>query len=169
MSYLIDGHNLIGQMPDISLSDPDDEAKLVQKLMGFCARTGKKCVVIFDGGIPGGFSALSTSPVEVVFAAPRTSADRVMQERIRDARDPGQWIVVSNDREVMAAAEARRMKVMRSAAFAPLLARAALGTKPAPLTKKQQKEQDAGSNANPYVSPSEVEQWLAAFEKRKKK
>ena len=33
--YLIDGHNLIGQLPDLSLTDPDDEAKLVQKLTGF--------------------------------------------------------------------------------------------------------------------------------------
>lgn len=169
MGYLIDGHNLIGQMPDLSLADPDDEAKLVQKLMGFCARTGKRCVVIFDGGIPGGWSALSTRPVEVVFASPRTTADRLMQERIRDTRDPGQWIVVSNDREVLAAAEGRRMKTLRSAAFAPMLAGTASGTKSAPLTKKQKKEQDAGSAANPYVSPAEVEQWLAAFEKRKKK
>ena len=32
MLYLIDGHNLIGQMPGLSLDDPHDEAKLVERL-----------------------------------------------------------------------------------------------------------------------------------------
>jgi len=32
MPYLIDGHNLIAQMPGFSLSDPDDEARLVLRL-----------------------------------------------------------------------------------------------------------------------------------------
>ncbi len=32
MHYLIDGHNLIAQISDISLDDPDDEAKLVLRL-----------------------------------------------------------------------------------------------------------------------------------------
>jgi S-adenosylhomocysteine hydrolase len=34
MPYMIDGHNLIGKLPDISLDDPNDEALLVQKLAG---------------------------------------------------------------------------------------------------------------------------------------
>ena len=35
MPYLIDGHNLIACLPDISLDDPNDEAQLVNKLKGF--------------------------------------------------------------------------------------------------------------------------------------
>ena len=38
MPFLIDGHNLIGRMPGISLDDPDDEARLVAQLRAFCAR-----------------------------------------------------------------------------------------------------------------------------------
>ena len=62
MAYLIDGHNLIGQLPDLSLNDPNDEAKLVQKLIGFAARQQKRVVVVFDSGLPGGKSRLSTGP-----------------------------------------------------------------------------------------------------------
>lgn len=169
MGYLIDGHNLIGQLPDLSLADPNDEAKLVQKLMGFSARTGKHCVVIFDGGLPGGWSSLSTRPVEVIFASPGITADRVMHERIRATRDPGQWIVVSNDREVLAAAQARRMKTLRSADFAPQLQGAAAGTKAPPAPGRSSAVEDAGSAANPYVSPAEIEQWLSVFDRRNKK
>ncbi|MCK6579237.1 MAG: NYN domain-containing protein [Anaerolineae bacterium] len=164
MGFLIDGHNLIGQLPDLRLDDPNDEAKLVQKLMGFCARTRKKCVVVFDAGLPGGWSKLSTAPVEVIFASPGTNADRIMRERIQALRDPRQWTVVSNDREVLAAAQARKVRTLRSVEFAPLLHGTAVGAKtPPPAPGKTPEVEDAGSAANPRVSPAEVEQWLNVF------
>ena len=155
MTYLIDGHNLIGQLPDLALSDPDDEAKLVQKLIGLAARQRRRMVVIFDSGLPGGKSRLSTRQVEVVFASARSSADDVMKARIRAARDPGQWVVVSNDRAVIDAARARRMTILTSAEFAPLL-------RPAPPPKR-----DPGEASDVYVSPEEVEAWLKIFKDRK--
>lgn len=121
--YLIDGHNLIGRLRDISLSDPNDEALLVQKLTGFSARTGKKCVVVFDHGLPGGRSRWSTAAVEVVFASSRSNADALMTERIRRAADPAAWTVVSSDNSVLTAARTRRMRTLTSAEFAQLLAR----------------------------------------------
>ncbi len=167
MGYLIDGHNLIGQLPDLSLKDPHDEAKLVQKLMGFCARTSKTCIVIFDGGIPGGWSTLSTRPVEVVFASPRTTADRVMRERILACKTPAQLIVVSNDNEVLAAAVARKMKTVKSIDFVPLLQGAAGGTRVPTQAKAKILKEDAGSADHPYVSPNEVAHWLEVFKKKK--
>ena len=61
MTYLIDGHNLIAQFPGMSLDDPNDEAMLVQKLSGFVARSKRRCVVVFDYGLPGGKSRMSCS------------------------------------------------------------------------------------------------------------
>jgi predicted RNA-binding protein with PIN domain len=156
MAYLIDGHNLIGQLPDLSLTDPDDEAKLVQKLIGFAARTGKCCLVVFDSGLPGGKSRLSTGKVEVVFASARSNADTVMKERIKAARDPGRWIVVSNDREVINAALARRMIVLKSAEFAPQLQIAS-------VPKRKRSKSDEDKRDDTYVSAAEVEAWLKIF------
>lgn len=158
MAYLIDGHNLIGQLPDISLKDPDDEAKLVQKLIGFVARTGKRCVVVFDSGLPGGKSRLSTGQVEVIFASARSSADDVMKERIKRVRDAGQWVVVSNDREVIDAARARRMTVLTSAEFVTQLRSAQTAAKGKGKAKK-----DDGEAADVHVSAAEVEAWLKIF------
>lgn len=151
MPYLIDGHNLIGQLPDISLDEPDDEARLVQKLAGFAARTGKRCVVVFDAGLPGGQSRMSTRAVQVVFASHRSSADRVMLERLRKIPDPLNWTVVSSDNEVLAAARARRMHILRSPEFAALL-EAAPPAKP-----------DPGEANDVQLSPQEVEEWLNLF------
>lgn len=158
MAYLIDGHNLIGQLPDISLKDPNDEAKLVQKLIGFAARQQKQVVVVFDSGLPGGKSRLSTGPIEVIFASQGSNADNVMKERIKRARDPGQWIVVSNDREVLSAARERRMTTLTSAEFAPKLR-----SDQAPAKPKRKPDKDEGTSSDVYVSPAEIEAWLKLF------
>lgn len=120
MPLFIDGHNLINALPDIDLDDPNDEVLLVEKLRGYCGRTGKKCLVVFDHGLPGGRSRdLSTPQVEVIFAAARrTNADRVLRQRIRNHPSPGEVTVVSSDHEVRNAALARRMRVLTSEAFA---------------------------------------------------
>ena len=160
MTYLIDGHNLIGQLPDISLKDPNDEAKLVQKLIGFAARTGKRVVVVFDSGLPGGKSRLSTGTVEVIFASARSSADDVMKERIKRVRDTGQWVVVSNDRVVLDAARTRKMTTLTSAEFAPQL-------RPTPAAKKRDPKRDIGEATDVHLSAAEIEAWLKIFKDRK--
>lgn len=157
--YLIDGHNLIGNLPDLSLSDPDDEAKLVLRLMGFAARTGKKICVIFDHGVPAGRSRLGNAVVEVVFANPVGTADALMIRRIRGARNPQDLVVVSSDRGVLTEARARKLRTFTSAEFAAQL------TAPAPPSRPL----DADGVADPdkpsdvHVSKREVEYWLKRF------
>lgn len=133
MHYLIDGHNLIGQLPDIDLTDPNDEALLVQKLSGWASRTRHNVVVVFDNGLPGGTSRLSNGRVKVIFAPPDTSADSVMRRRIYGLNPPQDWVVVSDDHQIQVAARARRMTVRRSTDFAvELLAPPEARKKPTP-------------------------------------
>ena len=52
MPLLVDGHNLIGQVPGLSLADADDEAQLVQLLRRYStAKRGRQVVVVFDRGV----------------------------------------------------------------------------------------------------------------------
>jgi predicted RNA-binding protein with PIN domain len=157
MPYLIDGHNLIGQLPDISLSDPNDEAKLVIKLVGFAARKRSKCVVVFDKGITAGKSRMSNSAVEVVFAPSSSSADAIMIARIESTPDPGYWIVVSNDNAVLKRARQRQMKAIRSSAFAREL-------RPVQVIDK---DADPGEAEHVRISPAEVEMWIQIFKDRR--
>lgn len=151
MPYLIDGHNLIGQLPDIDLTDPNDEAKLVTKLRAYSARTRKKCVVIFDHGLPGGKSKMSNSAVNVFFAARPGEADDVMLKRIRTTRDVKSWTVVSSDERVLQAARQQGMNTQRAEHFAE-----ALNAKPTPPPKEE--------NPNVQLTNAEVEAWLKLFE-----
>ena len=150
MPVLIDGHNLIGKLPDISLADPDDEARLVTRLQAYAGRTGKRVTVVFDRGLPGGRSDhLSGARVKVVFAPTGRSADGVLRERIRRSRNPGGLIVVSSDREVIAAAERRGARAVRAEAFASDLEPPA-----GPV---------GGVKETGEPTPEEVEEWLAEF------
>lgn len=122
MPYLIDGHNLIAALPDIDLSDENDEALLVIKLRGFAVRKKTKCTVIFDRGLPGGASKLSTNSVRAVFAAAgRSSADALIKRRIDRTRDARNWTLVSSDREIRDYARWKGMRDMSAAEFTELL------------------------------------------------
>lgn len=149
MPYLIDGHNLIRQIPGLGLDDPHDEAKLVERLRSVMARKRTRCTVVFDGGLPGGLSRdLSTHSVQAVFAHGGTTADRIIIERIRQARNPASLIVVSADREILQEAERRGARAMSPAAF---------------VAEMETPEVRSDTDPNPRVSPSEVERWLRIF------
>lgn len=150
MPVMIDGHNLIGRLPDIRLSDPDDEAQLVARLQAYAGRTRKRVTVVFDRGLPGGRSqALSGGRVDVVFAPTGRNADRVLIERIRRSRNPRGLTVVTSDLEVIAAAEEQGARVIHSETFVP-----ELETVPASAS---------GGKAEGHLSPGEVQAWLEVF------
>jgi len=147
--FLIDGHNLIGQIPGMSLADPHDEARLVERLKSYMARHSKRCVVVFDAGLPGGPSRqLSTSSVQVIFAHGGTTADAILLERIREIKDPGSWTVISADRAITEAARRRRMRIIPPAEFAQGLE--------GPYVPDD-------DNPNPRLTPDEIDEWLRMF------
>lgn len=152
MQYLIDGHNLIARLPDIDLDDPDDEAKLVIKLRGFVARERKKCTVIFDGGLPGGHSTMSSKSVKVIFAsASHTNADNVIRQRIRKLSDVYNWTVISSDNEVLDFARLHKVNTKTSAEFA------------GDLLRKPRIQDSRGESTHVQVSKDEVNEWLDIF------
>jgi predicted RNA-binding protein with PIN domain len=150
MPTLIDGHNLIGKLPDIDLADPDDEAKLVLKLRTYCARTRRRVTVVFDHGLPGGKShELSGGGVDVRFASTTRTADGILRERIRKSKNPRGITVVTSDRRIITDAEARGARVVRSEDFADQLAGA-----PA-----------KGAEQDDKPSDGDVAYWMAQFKK----
>ena len=160
MHYLIDGHNLIGQMPDIHLDDPDDEVKLVLRLRRWAARGRKRrLIVVFDRGLPGGRDkGLSTGNVKVIFASSSQQADTVLMGRIEQVRNPGDYTLVSSDRRIRQVAEARRMPIWSSQEFAARM-----------MVDLAESSSGAGQTAvtpvdDPQLSADELAMWLDLFE-----
>ena len=156
MHYLIDGHNLIAKLPDINLSDPDDEIQLILKLRQWTAVSIKRVVTVyFDGGIPGGHNVnLSNSQVKVIFVSQGKTADSLIIARINRVKNPPEYRLVTSDQEIINAANKRKMQHIRSEKFAMRLSRdKEERTLPGPTI----------TDEDPVISDAEVEQWLDLF------
>ncbi len=151
MEYLIDGHNLIAAMPDIDLDEPDDEVRLVARLREWAlADRRRRVLVIFDRGLVAGKDPrLSRGRVQVYFAPSGQTADSLLRRRIEQVEDPRAVTLITSDREIIAAANARRMGHMFSEAFAVRLGE---DLQPAPAEPDE-----------PTLSPAEVQEWLDLF------
>jgi predicted RNA-binding protein with PIN domain len=147
MPFLIDGHNLIGQMPGLSLDDPDDEQKLIELLRAYLVRTDRKGTVVFDRGLPGGGARWSNVVLDVRFAPAPKKADDLIRERLERERNPRGLIVVTADRELAQAAERAGAQVRRPVDFA--------------------RDMSAGPKAPPKkesgLTAAEVEEWERTF------
>ncbi|HSJ54065.1 MAG TPA: NYN domain-containing protein [Anaerolineae bacterium] len=148
MPILVDGHNLIGRLPGISLADPDDEEALVRLLSSFRARTGKAITVVFDPGVT---STLAQSRkiggVQVVSAPHGSTADAIILRRVAQAQNRQGLTVVTSDRELAAGVERLGARVQSAEAFS-----AQLGQPEAQTSRKEQPP-----------SSAEVNEWLALF------
>lgn len=159
MHYLIDGHNLIGRMPDIGLADPHDEVELVLRLRSWSARSRKRRVtVVFDHGLPGGVDkALSTGKVRVVFAPSGNSADSILIERIRSVRNPGELTVITSDARILNVADKRRVPAIRSEDFVSSM------RKGEQTTAGASEEVDPSIVEDRELSDAELAMWLDLF------
>jgi predicted RNA-binding protein with PIN domain len=148
MAYIIDGHNLIGVLPDISLSQPDDEARLIARLLSYRAQGASQMIVFFDGNPlsvatdPGHHprSIPSWPGMAVHYAPPGKSADDAIVDFVRGSRQPGQYAVVTNDQGLTARVRNLGASTLPASEFSSRMARrkpkrrtpASLATAPAP-------------------------------------
>jgi predicted RNA-binding protein with PIN domain len=147
MPLLIDGHNLVGEMADLSLDDPDDELELTRRIRRYCWREDRRATVVFDAGLPGGQShSLSSPEVEVVFASAGGSADAIILQRVRRERDRRGLLVVSSDRTVQQAVRELGAQVIPAEDFVIQLG-----------SLEGDEEQEK------LEPPGSVEEWLQAF------
>ncbi len=153
MHYLIDGHNLISKMDAISLEDPNDEVKMVLLLRKWAAgKRNRKVTVVFDGGVPGGEDQyLSTSKVKVLFAPGNLSADDLIITRINRVDNPTEYMVVTSDREVQSAARKRKLALITSEDFSPMVDATDSG------------DDNVEISPDPEISADELTEWLELF------
>lgn len=155
MPLMIDGHNLIGQLSGIELSDPDDEARLITLLLAYCARTRKQITVYFDQGAPGDSSPPARAGLSVKFVRPPRSADDAMRDHLRRlGRQAVNWTVISSDSQVQDAARRAGAKTMPSSTFARQL--------------RSGPHQTAPEKPERASSPDEIDELLRAFQERRK-
>ena len=118
MPYLIDGHNLIGKMPDIHLKDLDDETALIEYLEIFFKKIRKKAIIFFDRGQPGGNNQISLAFVQARFVLQPEIADQAIINFLRSKRgEAHNFTVISSDNAVRSTAKHIGARLMKSQEF----------------------------------------------------
>lgn len=154
MPYLIDGHNLIGKLPTIALSDPDDEAALAQVLQAHLGRSRHRATVYFDRAAPGGTREIKLGLLTLHFVRrPATADDAIIARLRRLGGDAHNWTVVSSDRQVQAAAHAAGARVLDSEAFVAQM--------------QTDRDSDQSTEKPEDMSDDELAYWEDVFNRRK--
>jgi len=157
MTYIIDGHNLIPELPGFSLSDPDDEIRLIEVLQQFARIRRKKIEVYFDQAPPGNTGVRRFGTIKAHFIAQNTTADEAIIQRLhnmgKSARD---WTVVSSDQHIQFHAKKSSASVLSSEQFA------------IEIRKAQEEETLKNKVSPPPISEHEVAKWLEEFNQSKK-
>jgi predicted RNA-binding protein with PIN domain len=156
MNYLIDGHNLIGKLASLDLSMADDELQLIELLNHFGQYNRGRIEVYFDGAPANQAGSQNFGRVRAHFVPQRLTADQAISTRVAKlGKSATDWVVVSSDRSVQAAAHEARAGVMPSEEFAKQIQ--------AKLTAQSGEE---AAIADEALSEHEVNEWLAIFKKR---
>jgi len=116
---IIDGHNLIPRIGDLTLSDPDDELRLIRILQEYSRVRRKTVEVYFDGAPVGEVGERRFGQVKAHFVRSGRTADDAIMERLKHMGKRARNVtVVSSDRQVQQAARAAHARVLPSEDFA---------------------------------------------------
>lgn len=154
--YVVDGHNLVPKVPGLSLSDPDDETKLISLLQSFCNALRCRVELFFDQAPHGVALKSSHALVHVNWVRTgRTADDAIIAYVNRQGKNARNMTVVSSDHRVQNEVRALGAKVLTSEAFAAEMQSTRI-TRPLDV-----------SDGEIDSSPEEIEEWLQLFTRRK--
>jgi uncharacterized protein len=153
MPYLIDGHNLIPKVPGMHLRQMDDEQHLITLLQEYCRLRRKQVEVYFDNAPPGQPTMRKYGAVHACFVRQGKTADQAIQERLlRLGKAARNWIVVSSDRAVQAAARSSHAGMLTSEVFAREL-----------VAAHEDAASDFDDDDETPLSQNELDDWLSFF------
>ena len=154
MPFLIDGHNLLWALQKISEENISD-VKLCSALGRYLKLINEKGVLVFDGiGPPDKTPFENIVCLEVLFSGTRKEADDIIEDKIKANTAPKRLVVVSSDRRVRKATNARKAISIKSEPFWENVEKELSRKKP--IKEPHQKQHG--------LSESETDQWLKLFD-----
>jgi predicted RNA-binding protein with PIN domain len=154
---LIDGHNLIPKIRGLSLSDEDDEGKLIQILQDYCRIKRKTVEVYFDGAPMDHAGTRNFGNVKAHFIRKGISADDAIILRIRNMGKKASHVkVVSSDQRIQREVHSLSADIVSADEFAKEIEKAFMSTP------------SGGKPDASKMSESEVENWIKLFKNKPK-
>lgn len=156
MPYVIDGNNVIGCSPDISLGEPGARDKLLQIIHSYQVSRSVNMTVVFDGEPERGAFHQSISPkLTVIYPHLGQTADEVIKTILERYANLREVTLVTSDRELKTFARGKGAHLLNSIEFYYELKK---GARISSRKEEHQKRIDAS------LSQTEVEQWLKIFD-----
>ncbi len=156
MPYIIDGNNLIGSSPDISLEDSNSRKEIVAIVRKFQKKKNSKVIVVFDGE-PDTFSSEENPTEKIVIKYPPIgdSADDEIKRILEGYTYFRDVVLVTSDRELKDIAKKKGAKVINSIEFYYELKRVYRATGRIEMKQKR---------IDTELSDGEVDQWMKIFD-----
>jgi len=149
---IIDGHNLIGAFHDLHYNDPNVKEKLLRKLKKYQQIMNVEILVVFDGKDKSNFGRYKKDRIEIRFAG-KKRADDIIIELCKKYNHIQDITVVSSDREIKEVVRKCGLISKDNATFAKQIKEV--------IEKYSQQKQ-----AEDYLSPIQIDQWMKYFKKK---
>jgi uncharacterized protein len=156
MPYIIDGNNLIGSSPDISLDDPESRSKLIYIVRKFQEARKTKVTIVFDGHPETGVIREDLNE-KLCILYPRigSSADDEIKQILTGINYFKDVILVTSDRALKSFAKKEGARTINSIEFYFELKR---------FSHISGKKEATRKRIDAKVSDQEVDQWMKIFE-----
>jgi len=156
MPTVIDGNNLIGSSPEMSLGDPNARRRMVQLLQHYQRSRKGKLIVVFDGepdpDLPG---EKHSDRFAVVFPKFGQTADDEIKSILNRYHDHRNVLLVSSDRELKSFARSKGAKTMNSIEFYFHLKK---------ISREIDAKAESSKRIHTTITSKEVDHWLKVFE-----
>jgi predicted RNA-binding protein with PIN domain len=156
MPCIIDGNNLIGSIPDITLDDPKARRKVIEIVRKYQENKKNAVIIVFDGEPDGNFHRQPLNEkFTVIYPRYGDSADDEIKRILNRYTYFKDVTLVTSDRELKTFAKKKGARTINSIEFHYELRRKyrAQGIK-----ENNQKRIDA------RLSDNEIDQWMKIFE-----
>lgn len=158
MHYLIDGYNLLFRLLKKKGSLEKVRQELITELNDLVSELKMQVTLVFDGAqehlLPlsrGHYDAL-----EIIYTHKEQTADEFILEYLNLARSPGQFTIVTNDRELSGKSHQLGAKILNIDAFVNALQK----------KKKKKKVRESNPEIHFRDSTPEIARLLIVFEKK---
>jgi predicted RNA-binding protein with PIN domain len=158
MPYIIDGNNLVGCFPDISLDDPDARSRLLYVIRKFQENRKNNVIIVFDGEPDEGVrKQVTSSKFTIVYPDIGNSADDEIKVILSSFNYFKDVVVVTSDRELKTFAKKKGAKTINSIEFYFELKR---------FSHIYGKKEENQKRIDAKLSETEVDQWMKIFNER---
>ena len=148
---LVDGHNLIGRVPGLSLSREEEGRETVlRRISAAKASSREPVLVVFDGRKAGGPSEQTFGGTRVVFSPSGRSADDEILRRLASG-NPRASTVITSDKGLGRRARELGARVESCEVFWKR------------IEAKPARSRPGGEGEKPVALPDEVDDWLTLF------